>query len=69
MSAETFTSHSDDFETTWCTDPCEKKVAQTPEQLCHFKDRTRFCPMPIVTCVTPGTVYDRISDAAMQNGC
>ena len=31
-----------------------------------FNDRTRFCPMPIVTWVTPGTVDVIINDAAQR---
>ena len=65
MPAETFTSNSDDFETTRYMDgpPVTKGPSKTSKTR-SLNDRTRFCPMPIVTWVTPGTVDVRIRGTA-----
>ena len=55
MPAETFTSNSDDFETTRYMGPQWQEVAQKPVKLGHLIPGL-ICLMPIVIWVTPRTV-------------
>ena len=65
MSGETFTLNSDDFETTRYLGPQWQEGARKPVKLV-IKWPDTFCPMPIVTRMTSGTVDVRISDAAQR---
>ena len=66
MPAETFTTNTDDFEMTRYMIPHFKRSCSKTSKTRSFNGRTRFCPMPVVTQVTPGTVSVRISDAAQR---
>ena len=57
MPAETFTTNSDDFEST-------SRGRSKNSKIRSFNGQTRFCSMPFVTRVTPGTVDVKISAAA-----
>ena len=60
-----FTLNSDDIETTrYILGPPVTRDRPKTSKTRSLDSRTRLCPMPIVTWVTPGTINVRISDAA-----
>ena len=65
MLAETFTTNPDDFESTRCIHGTPVTRGRSKNSnIRSFSGRTRFCLMPFVTRVTPGTVDVNISAAA-----
>ena len=63
MSPETFTTNSDDFESTGIWSPCDKRSLKTVK-LGHLMARLVSILCHLVTRVTPGTVDVKISAAS-----
>ena len=70
MSAETFTTNSDDFNQPGTWAPRSRSRSKN-NKIRSFNGRTRFCLMPFVTRVTHGTVAVKISAArkAVMKAC